>query len=115
MGGAEEIGCCGAYCKTCREFLATCKGCKLGYLDGSRDLNKARCKIKICCLHKAHNTCADCASYEACEIIRKFINHLGYKYSKYRQALEFIRSRGYSDFLSVAQKWKNAYGKYNLL
>lgn len=32
MNGTEEIGCCGAYCKTCREFEKTCKGCKLGYL-----------------------------------------------------------------------------------
>ena len=38
MSGTEEIGCCGAYCGTCREYLKTCKGCKPGYLDGSRDL-----------------------------------------------------------------------------
>ena len=27
MSGTEEIGCCGAYCGTCREYLKTCKGC----------------------------------------------------------------------------------------
>ena len=46
MKGTEEIGCCGAYCKTCREFEKTCKGCKPGYLDGSRGLSRARWKMK---------------------------------------------------------------------
>ena len=40
MNGIDEIGCCGAYCKTCREYQDTCKGCKPGYLDGSRDLRR---------------------------------------------------------------------------
>ena len=44
MNGTEEIGCCGAYCKTCREYQKACKGCKQGYLDGSRDLSRARAK-----------------------------------------------------------------------
>ena len=30
----QEIGCYGAYCGTCREYLKTCKGCKPGYLNG---------------------------------------------------------------------------------
>ncbi len=113
MGGKEEIGCCGAYCKTCREFLKTCKGCKSGYSDGTRNLSKAKCKMKICRLNKSHATCADCSDFETCEIIGRFINHSGYKYSKYKQALEFIRSDGYDKFLSLAQKWKNPYGRYN--
>ena len=113
MNGTEEIGCCGAYCKTCREFRKTCKGCTLGYLDGSRDLRKARCKMKVCCLTKGQATCADCAEYASCETIQRFVQHPGYKYSKYRQALEFIRAYGYQAFLTVAQNWKNAYGKYD--
>jgi len=29
------IGCCGAYCKTCKAFIdGSCKGCKLGYQEG---------------------------------------------------------------------------------
>lgn len=115
MNGTEEIGCCGAYCKTCREFLKTCKGCKLGYLDGSRDLRKARCKMKVCCLTKGHATCADCAEYASCETIQRFVQHPGYKYSKYKKALEYIRAHGYQAFLTVAQNWKNAYGKYDSL
>ena len=31
MNGTEEIGCCGAYCGTCREYRKTCKGCKTRY------------------------------------------------------------------------------------
>lgn len=112
MTGTEEIGCCGAYCKTCREFQKTCKGCKLGYLDGSRDLGRAKCKIKKCCLTKEHNTCADCKEYAGCEIVQAFIQHPGYKYTKYKQALEFIRAHDYAAFLQVTESWKSAYGKY---
>ncbi len=112
MNGREEIGCCGAYCKTCREYQKTCKGCKLGYLDGSRDLSRVKCRMKKCCLTKGHITCADCEEYDRCEIIQAFINHPGYKYAKYKQALEFIRAHDYATFLKAAEYWKNAYGKY---
>ena len=82
MNDTEKIGCCGAYCKTCREFQKTCKGCKLGYWDGSRDLTRAKCKIKRCCLTKGYVTCADCRDYDHCVIIQAFIHHPGYKYAK---------------------------------
>ena len=45
MKGTEEIGCCGAYCKTCREFEKTCKGCKLGYLDCPRSRSEPILKL----------------------------------------------------------------------
>ena len=112
MNGTVEIGCCGAYCKTCREFEKTCKCCKPGYLDGSRDLSQAKCRMKKCCLTKGHITCADCGEYEHCETIQAFLNHSGYKYSKYKQALEFIRAQDYTTFLKAAEHWTNAYGKY---
>lgn len=73
MNGTEEIGCCGTYCGTCREYLKTCKGCKPGYLDGSRDLSRARCKMKKCCLTRGHITCGDCEEYDRCEIIQSFL------------------------------------------
>ena len=64
MNGTEEIGCCGTYCKTCREYQKSCKDfCKQGYLDGSRDLSRVKCKMKKCCLTKAHITCVDCEEY----------------------------------------------------
>lgn len=108
MNGTEEIGCCGAYCKTCREFLM----CKPGYLDGARDLNRARCKMKKCCLARDHMICADCAEYDRCDVIQRFITHPGYKHAKYRQALAFIRAHDYAAFIKAAESWKNAYGKY---
>jgi hypothetical protein len=44
----EEIGCCGAYCKTCKAFAQkTCLGCKLGYESGERDISKAKCLWKV--------------------------------------------------------------------
>lgn len=56
-------------------------------------------------------TCADCEEYALCETVQAFLHHPGYKYSKYRQALAFIRARGYDAFLKKAEDWKNAYGK----
>ena len=75
MNDTEKIGCCGAYRKTCCEFEKTCKGCKPGYLDGSRDLSRAKCRMKKCCLTKGHITCADCEKYDRCEIMQFFLNH----------------------------------------
>lgn len=108
-----EIGCCGAYCKTCPEFRdSRCKGCKIGYGDGARDIRKARCRIKVCCITRGLNTCADCGDYSSCAVIRGFYNKKGYKYGKYRQATRFIREKGYPEFLEKADAWKNQYGKY---
>jgi hypothetical protein len=110
----REIGCCGAYCKTCRAFTAggACRGCKLGYDTGERDLQKSRCKIKNCCFReKLLETCADCNEYEKCIIIHGMYNKNGYKYGKYRQSVEFIRNNGYEAFLKIADDWKGPYGK----
>lgn len=107
------IGCCGAYCKTCRALAeGTCRGCKLGYDSGERDISKARCRIKVCCFgDREYETCADCPDYETCEIISAFFSKKGYKYKKYRESLEFIRRCGYEKFAEPAAGWKNAYGR----
>jgi hypothetical protein len=110
-----EIGCCGAYCRTCRALAprGQCLGCKLGYSGGQRDINKARCAIKLCCFRdRGYETCADCAGYAGCELIQGFYRKNGYKYRKYRQAIEFIRSDGYAGFLTIADGWRGPYGKY---
>jgi len=36
----------------------------------------------------------------------------GHKYQKYKQAVIFIKEHGYSEFMAIADNWKNAYGKY---
>jgi hypothetical protein len=106
------VGCCGAYCGTCPSLKdELCKGCKLGYDDGTRDLIAVRCAIKRCCImDKKLNTCADCTDYPACSTIREFHAKKGYKYGKYRQSLEFIRLNGYPAFLACTCSWKRAYG-----
>ena len=109
-----EIGCCGAYCKTCRasETGSVCRGCKLGYADGERDINRARCRIKLCCFrNRGLETCSDCVDYPACDVIRGFQDKSGTKYKKYRQALDFIRAHGYPEFIRVAEDWHGPYGK----
>ena len=110
----REIGCCGAYCKTCRESPseALCRGCKLGYAEGSRDIGKARCRIKLCCFGEKHlETCADCPEYGDCQIILSFHDKSGAKYRKYKQAIGFIREHGYDKFLKQADNWKGPYGR----
>ena len=112
MNGTEEIGYCSAYCKTCREYQKSCKGCKQGYLDDSRDLSWAKCRMKKCCLTKGYIICADCEEYDRCEIIQSFLNHPSYKYGKYKQALEYIHTHDYDAFMKASENWKNAYVKY---
>jgi hypothetical protein len=108
-----SLGCCGAYCGTCPAFKENmCRGCKLGYDDGKRDLSKARCKMKVCCMNKGFNSCADCDLYDSCEIIQGLYSKNGYKYQKYREATLFIRVNGYEKFLKIADQWKLQYGKY---
>jgi hypothetical protein len=108
----EELGCCGAFCRTCpmlREKL--CRGCQLGYGSGKRDLAKARCAVKVCCLKRNHSSCAECPEYSSCPTIQGFFKKRGYKYGKYRESLEFIRARGYEEFFRITDRWTRQYGK----
>jgi hypothetical protein len=108
-----EIGCCGAYCKTCKELKNDrCQGCKIGYAAGKRDIKKAKCKMKVCCISKGFSSCADCEIYDTCEIIHGFYGKKSYKYKKYEEATLFIREKGYTKFFAIADGWKNQYGKY---
>lgn len=110
-----EIGCCGAYCKTCIQGQQekypnerSCRGCKLGYDAGTRNLDRAKCRIKLCCFKdKRLKTCADCSNYP-CDILETFFSK-GRK--KYRKHLDFIRHYGYQQFLKNADNWKRASGK----
>lgn len=108
-----EIGCCGGYCKTCKEFTkGICAGCKLGYENGKRDINKAKCRMKLCCFKERNlQTCADCSDYIECEIIHEWFNKQGYQYKKCRESIEYIRNHGYTSFIKKADNWKNLYGK----
>ena len=113
MNSKIYIGCCGAYCKTCKPFIeGFCKGCKLGYDTGQRDINRAKCKIKLCCFRdKKFHTCADCSDLDSCQTINSWYDKKSHKYKKYRQANQFIKKNGYSKFIKLAEKWKNAFGK----
>jgi hypothetical protein len=114
----SEIGCCGAYCKTCIEQQQKkypnergCRGCKLGYESDSRDLSRAKCKIKVCCLREKHLvSCADCLSYP-CGILEEFWSKKGWKYQQCMRQLEFIRQSGYEEFLKRADGWRGPRGK----
>ena len=84
----------------------------MGYETGERDLAKARCKIKICCVGKLGGgcTCADCAECVRCKVLQGFYGKTGYKYKKYQESLEFIRANGRAAFLTIARKWKRPCG-----
>ena len=113
----REIGCCGAYCRTCLTVTGSiCHGCKLGYDTGERDISKARCKIKLCCFKdNKHETCADCASYITCEIMKGFYGKNGYKYRKYKESIEYIIKNGYEGFIIIADNWNGPYGRLSRL
>jgi len=68
--------------------------------------------MKVCCIKKHYNSCTDCDEYKFCERIQDFYSKKGYKYKKYKQAIDFINSNGYEKFLEIADKWKMQYGKY---
>jgi len=110
-----KIGCCGSYCGTCRELIeGGCPGCKLGYKNGERGLYRAKCKIKVCCIRTMgiECTCADCSEYLSFSTLQDFYGKKGYKYKKYKESTEFIRSYGCKSFLQIAEKWKGPYGKF---
>lgn len=109
----RNIGCCGAYCKTCKPFNeGVCKGYKIGFDTGERNIDKAKCRIKLCCFRdKKIETCADCKEMETCQIIESWYAKKGFKYKK---AIYFIKEYGYANFICIAEKWKNAYGKYDV-
>ncbi|RZN43908.1 MAG: DUF3795 domain-containing protein [Methanophagales archaeon ANME-1-THS] len=109
----REIGCCGAYCKTCPALRdGSCRSCKLGYETGEREINRAKCAMKVCCFkERAYETCADCPDYSSCGIIQGFYNKKGYKYKKYKHSLDFVRKNGYDNFLQRADNWKGPFGK----
>jgi hypothetical protein len=113
LSSKQYIGCCGAYCKTCKEYTnGLCKGCKLGYENQKRDINKAKCKIKLCCFRdNDFQTCADCPNLKSCSTINSWYEKKGYKYKKYKEAILFILKNGYSKFVKKAKSWTNAYGK----
>jgi len=114
----RETGCCGAYCRTCMEQQKekypderTCRGRKLGYEHGERDLSKAKCEIKVCCFReRGLETCADCPDCP-CEIQGKFWGKRGWKYGQYKKQLEFIKDNGYEEYLKSANEWKGPHGK----
>lgn len=109
MSLKRYIGCCGAYCKTCKPFIVGyCKGCKLGYDTGKRDINRAKCKIKLCCFKdKKFNTCADCSDFP-CEILKSFY---GKGRKRYEKSIVFIKEKGYSKFIKLANEWNDSCGK----
>jgi Protein of unknown function (DUF3795) len=88
-----------------------CQGCKLGYASGKRDLSKAKCLIKVCCLKvKELATCIDCPGYP-CQVLGEFWSKKGWKYKQYRKQLEFIKQYGYEEFLKRADLWKGPCGR----
>ncbi len=110
-----EIGCCGAYCKSCIQYQRakypnekSCRGCKIGYETGSRNIDRTKCKVKVCCFkEKRLQTCADCSDYP-CNILEVFF---GKGRAKYRKQLDYIKNHGYREFLKNADRWRGPSGK----
>jgi hypothetical protein len=88
----------------------------LGYEDGRRDIKRAKCKIKVCCMvNKKLATCADCDKFPSCRILREWYKKAGGKYKRYKESAEFIRKHGYDRFVKIADRWKDSRGKLNCI
>lgn len=68
--------------------------------------------MKKCCVSKKFTSCADCNEINSCLISQEFYSKTGYKYKKYKQAIDYIRSNDYPIFLKQTEKWTMQYGKY---
>jgi hypothetical protein len=108
----EKTYCCGAYCAACKAHMKSCKGYKTGYGSDGRHIAKAKCAIKRCCMGRTLTSCADFNEAVSWVTLQAFYGHEGYKYGKYRQALDYIRAHGYDCFLEIADNWSSAFGRY---
>ena len=110
---AIHIGCCGAYCKTCRAFRdGHCRGCRLGYDTGQRDLSRAKCRMKLCCMVERHlDTCAECDDFSSCTILQEWYGKASGKYRRYKESAEYVREHGSDRFVEIADGWKDACGR----
>ncbi len=107
------IACCGAYCRTCKPFIeGHCKGCKVGYNLDNRDINRAKCKIKLCCFRdNKFDSCAECSKFSNCEIFFGRFKIGTRDNKKYQESLAFIKKNGYLKFIKLADNWKGPCGK----
>ncbi len=107
------IACCGAYCRTCKPYNeGHCKGCKIGYESGERDIDRAKCKIKLCCFRdNKFDICSECDKFSNCKIFNGRFKVGTRDNKKYQEALVFIKKNGYSKFIELADQWTGPCGK----
>jgi hypothetical protein len=113
MDEQKFIGCCGAYCKACRSFVrGDCKGCKLGFDIGDRNINRTGCTVKKCCFRdKKYETCADCNNFDSCNYMENWYKKGKGKYRAYKKYIDFIKENGYTKFIEIANAWKSHFGE----
>jgi hypothetical protein len=84
----------------------------LGYDNGQRDIRRAKCKIKVCCMRERQlQTCVDCDEFSSCATLQNWYKKAGGKYQCYKKSGEYIREHGYESFVKVADRWKDSCGK----
>jgi len=89
---------CGLYCAACRGYISgKCVGC-IGNEKASW------CKIRLCCIEKKINSCADCDEYEDVNRCKKY-NNLFSKLisllfnSDRKKCIDYIKCNGYDGFV----------------
>jgi hypothetical protein len=110
----KYIGCCGAHCRTCQPFTeGFCKGCKLGYDDGTRFIDKARCRMKICCFkERKFETCADCSDFDSCSIIAGFFPKKDLNIKNTGSLLSSSEKTGIPDSSNLLRRGKDSMVKW---
>jgi hypothetical protein len=102
----ELVAYCGLYCGCCKIYLnGKCKGCK-------ENEKAAWCKLRVCCINKGINSCADCSEYSSPEKCKKFNNFMskifGLLFKSDRKAcINLIREKGYENYALIMADSKN--------
>jgi len=81
------------------------------FMDYARDVNWDLTLEKE--ILKKQNVKLRFAALNNCKIVGDWYTKKGYKYQKYKKAIEYIRKNGYPDFIKLDDKWKGAFGKLN--
>jgi len=92
-----QVACCGLFCGACGAFLRKrCPGCR-------QNKGASWCKVRSCCIERAHRSCADCTEIQSVRDCRKYHNWIsrivGWLLRSDRAAcIARIRQVGYDEY-----------------
>jgi len=94
---SELVSYCGLYCGSCSKY-------KKGKCHGCAENKKATwCKIRLCCIEKGINSCAECGEFNHVKDCKKFDNFVAKMFefvfkSDRKAGIKMIKDAGYEEF-----------------